>query len=124
MANMRLIFPSGVPTQITYDVPINPSDLDWGYLDTDDRARAFDGTLNSLAGPRKKFYNFDFTNVLKTQADYFLALFAYQCPINLYLDGTNFDASVKIVESPNPKPEQQWLGADRLYSFSVRFEEV
>ena len=124
MANLKLIYPSGAATQITYVAPINPSGIDWGYLDTDDKARAIDGTLNSYAGARKKYYNLSFTDVLKTQADYFLTLFSFKCPMDLYLDGVYLDASVEIMESPNPKAEAKWLGADQLYSFDVKFEEI
>jgi|WetSurMetagenome_2_1015567.scaffolds.fasta_scaffold119241_2 hypothetical protein len=122
MASLKLIYPSGAAIQTTYNAV---KDFDHGhkigYLETDDNSRAFDGTLNSYAGAKKRIYELTFSYVEKTQLDYFQMLWVFQCPIDLYLDGTNFDASVKIIDSPLGNSEKT---PSTTYSFSVKFEEV
>jgi hypothetical protein len=125
MVKGKLIYPSGDPAAITYVFPRNFSyGHGQGYLETDDNQRAFDGTLNSYAGPRKKIYELTFTRVTKAQADYFLTLWTYQCPMDLYLDGVNLDATVKMMTPPLPKSEAAFVAGAPAYSFDVRFEEI
>ena len=125
MANGKLIFPSGDAAPITYTFPKNYDyGYTQGYLDTDDSQRSFDGTLNSYAGPRKKYYELTFSYVTKTQADYFLNLWSYQCAMDLYLDGVILDATVKMMNAPAPKSQAAFVSGVPTYSFDVRFEEV
>jgi hypothetical protein len=125
MANLKLVYPSGSATQITYNAIQNYDyNAETGYLETDDHARALDGTLNSYTGARKKTFNLTFTSVLKTQYDYFKTLWTYQCPIDLYLDGTNLDASVKIMNPPSGSVDDLFISGEPTWSFSVNFEEV
>ena len=125
MANGRIIYPSGTTPQVTYDFVKN---YDFGhtvgYLETDDNVRAFDGTLNSYAGARKKTFELTFTRVLKAQLDYFQTLWSFQCPMDLYLDGVNFDATVKIMTPPSGVSEAAFVGGEPTYSFDVTMEEV
>jgi hypothetical protein len=125
MANGKIIYPSGAAVQTTYTFVKN---YDYGhnvgYLETDDNARALDGTLNSYAGARKKTYDLSFTRALKAQLDYFQTLWTYQCEIDLYLDGTNKDATVRMTVPPAGKSETAFVSGAPTYSFEVRFEEV
>jgi hypothetical protein len=121
MANGRVIYPSGAVTQVIYDFPHNydPSD-EIGYLDTDDNARALDGTLNSIAGAQKKTFDLIFTNAPKSQGDYFVSLWRLQCPVDLYLDGVNLDATVKIMGTPRPKTAPYWSNGEQACSFDIK----
>jgi hypothetical protein len=122
MANGKIIYPSGAEIQTTYTFIKN---FDYGhqigFIETDDHSRALDGTLCAYAGPRKKIYELNFFYVGKTQLDYFQNLWTYQCPIDLYLDGSTLDASVKMMAPPSGNSEKT---VPVTYSFSVRFEEV
>lgn len=127
MANGKIIYPSGEDVQVTYNFPKN---FDFAHkpgarLDLNDNTRALDGTSYRYVGPRKKKYELSFTFVTKAQKDYFLNLWDFQCPMDLYLDGTNLDASVLMTECPDPQSEEAF-GSDgvELYSFDVKFEEV
>jgi hypothetical protein len=125
MANGKIIYPSGDPAAVTYDFPKNwEYGHEVGYLEADDNVRSLDGTLHSYAGPRKKVYDLTFSVVTKAQFDYFLLLWTYQVPIDLYLDGTNLDAVVKMMAPPNGRSEAAFIGGEHTYSFDVRFEEV
>jgi hypothetical protein len=126
MANLKLIYPSGAGTQVTYNAVKNYDyGISLGYLETDDHARGFDGTLNSYAGPRKKTFELTFSYALKTQFDYFQNLWTFQCPIDIYLDGVNLDATVKMMAPPNGKSEAAFENpGEPTYSFTVNFEEV
>jgi hypothetical protein len=129
MANCKIVYPSGADPgdQVTYTFPKNP---DFGHragerVNLNDDQRTFDGTLLRYAGPLKKRYELSFTHVTKAQADYFLTLWDFNCPIDLYLDGTNLDATVMMMESPAPD-SQGAFSSDGVetYSFDVIFEEV
>jgi hypothetical protein len=123
--NGKIIYPSGVAEQITYDFPKNPDfGHQVGYLETDDNVRAFDGTLNSYAGARKKTFELTFTRVLKSQLDYFQDLWAFQCPMDLYLDGVNLDATVKIMTPPSGTSEAAFVNGEYTYSFDLTMEQV
>jgi hypothetical protein len=126
MANGKIIYPSGDPAPTTYTFVKN---YDYGHRvgcveNLDDQVRTLDGTLQSYAGPQKKTYELTFSRVLKSQLDVFLAVWAYQCPIDLYLDGTNLDAVVKIMAPPQGESEAAFSGGEFTYSFDVTFEEV
>ena len=126
MANGKVMFPSGGPAPITY---IFPQNFDFGhkpgYLDTDDNVRAIDGTLNSYAGPQKKAFDLHFSFAPKNQFDYFKYLWTLQVSMDLYMDGVNLDAIVKIMQSPSGQSEAAFDDSgDEVYSFDVRFEEV
>jgi hypothetical protein len=125
MANGKIIYPSGTSPQVTYNFPKN---FDYGhqvgYLKTDDNARAFDGTSHSYAGPQKKTFILQFSRAGKSQLDYFQALWKFQCPIDLYLDGTNLDAIVKMMSPPSGESEAAFIAGEPAYSFDVNFEEV
>ncbi len=125
MANGKLIYPSGYPDPVTY---VFPKNYDYGHepshLETDDNYRSFDGTLNSYAGPRKKTFDLTFSRVLKSQLDDFENLWSFQSPMDLYLDGINLDATVKMMAPPSGKSEAVFVGGQFTYSFDVRFEEV
>ena len=125
MANGRIIYPSGTTPQITYDFVHNYAfGHTVGYIEADDNVRAIDGTLNSYAGPQKKTFTLPFNMVLKAQLDYFMDLWKFQCPLDLYLDGTNLDAVVKIMSPIEGTSEEAWIGGEMLWSFEVTMEEV
>jgi hypothetical protein len=126
MANGKVVYPSSDPSPSTYTFVKNQDfGHKVGYLeDLDDQIRGLDGTLNSYAGPQKKTYELTFTRVLKAQLDFFLALWALQCHCDLYLDGTNKDATVKMMAPPQGTSEDAFVGDEITYSFDVRFEEV
>ena len=126
MANGKIIYPSGEADQVTYTFPKN---YKYGHkagsrLNLNVDQRAFDGTLHRYAGPAKKQYELQFICVSKTQADYFLTLWDFQCPIDLYLDGTNLDASVMMIECPQPESVAGFVNDEHTYSFEVLMEEV
>lgn len=126
MANGKVIYPSGTTPQTTYNFVKN---FDYSptfcHLETDDNARTLDGTLNSYAGPRKKTFELTFTMALKAQFDYFRALWSLQCPIDLYLDGVNLDATVKIMTPPSGTAESAFATpGEPTYTFTVTMEEV
>jgi hypothetical protein len=123
MAYGKIIYPSGDPAAVTYNFPKN---FDYGntvgYLESDDQKRSHDGTLNSYTGPRKKTFELTFSYATKTQFDYFLALWVNQYLIDLYLDGSTLDATVKIMTPPNG--ESQATVPDPTWTFTINFEEV
>ena len=125
MANGKIIYPSGAVTQITYDFVQNYDyGHEQGYLETDDNARSLDGTLYSYAGTRKKKFTLSFSYVLRSQLDSFQMIWSFQCPIDLYLDGVNFDATVKIMTPPAGTSQAAFIGGAYTYSFQVEMEEV
>jgi hypothetical protein len=119
----KIIYPSGSVDQITYVFPKNPDyELTAGErINLNDDQRAFDGTLLRYAGPVKKKYTLTFSYVTAAQKDYFLSLWDFQCPIDLYMDGTNLDATVLMMESPAP---QSMRTSSPTWSFDVILEEV
>jgi hypothetical protein len=127
MANGKIVYPSGDPSPLTYTFVKN---FDFGhtqgYLETDDRARAFDGTLHSNAGARKKVYELTFSNVLEAQLDALQLAWNVGADIDLYLDGDNPipDAVVQLITSPVGESQAAFVGGVYTYSFDVRFEEV
>jgi hypothetical protein len=125
MANGKIIYPSGASVQTTYTFVKNYDfDLGLGYLETDDHARALDGTLNSYAGARKKTFELSFSLAEKTQLEVFQTLWTYQCEIDLYLDGTTKDATVRMMAPPVGKSKPAFVSGAPVYSFDVRFEEI
>jgi hypothetical protein len=119
----KIIYPSGDSYQITYTFPKGP---DHGHrpgmrLDLNNNARTLNGTYRRYVGPRKKKYELTFSFVSTAQKDYFLSLWDFQCPIDLYLDGVNLDATVMMVECPDPESQQT---PTITWSFDVIFEEV
>lgn len=127
MANGKIIYPSGEAEQVTY---VFPKNYNYGHkpgarINLNADQRAFDGTLHRYTGPAKKQYELQFTNVDKVQADYFLTLWDFQCPIDLYLDGTNLDAVVMMTECPEPQSQPFFNSSgEHTYSFEVIMEEV
>lgn len=128
MANGKIIYPSGVPPgeQTTYTFPIN---FDYGHtiegrINTNDDRRAFDGTLHRYIGATKKRYYLSFSKVTKEQALAFLDLWDLGCQMDLYLDGTNLDAIVLMIDPPDPNSEKAFHSGVEAYSFNVTFEEV
>jgi hypothetical protein len=126
MANGKIIYPSGSVDQVTYTFPKN---FDYGHkpgarLNLNDDQRAFDGTLLRYAGPTKKKYELTFSYVSAAQKDAFLDLWDFQCPMDLYLDGVNLDATVMMMESPDPQSEAAFVGGNYTWTFDVTFEEV
>ena len=125
MANGKIIYPSGDPAPVTYDFVKN---YDYGhtvgYLETDDNARALDGTLNSYAGPVKKTYELTFTRVEKAQLDAITLAWAVQCPVDLYLDGVNLDATVKVMKPVIWQSEAAFVAGAYTYTFTVTMEEI
>lgn len=127
MANCKIIYPSGEVTQVTYNCVKN---YDFGhelsYLETDDAARALDGTLNSYIGPRKQTFDLTFSYVLKAQLDAWVLAWNVGGPIDLYLDGDSAspDATVRIMEPISAASEDAFVGEAFTYTFSVRMEEV
>lgn len=125
MANGKIIYPSGELVQTTYTFVKN---YDYGHqeshLESDDNARGFDGTLNSYSGAVKKAYDLSFTRVLKAQLDAFVAAWAAKCSIDLYLDGSNLDAVVRIMTPPIGKSEPAFVSGEMTYSFDLSLEEV
>jgi hypothetical protein len=126
MANLKLIYPSGDPDQVTYTVPKNYDyEPEIGLLEEGQEVtRAFDGTAHSYSDFDKKYFELEFSRVSKAQFDYFTQLYRFHCPIDLYLDGTNLDASVIMMAAPAGGPEAAFVDGAATYSFSVRFEEV
>jgi hypothetical protein len=127
MAHGRIIYPSGGSPQITYDFPVN---FQYGHkagvrINLNDDQRTFDGTLCRYSGPIKKKYDLAFTVASKAQKDYFLMLWDFQCPIDLYLDGSNLDATVLMMKPPEPQSVAAFDDAGQeTYTFTVTFEEV
>ena len=125
MANGKVVYPSSATSQTTYVFPRNYSfGHTEGYLETDDNARAIDGTLNSYTGPQKKTFTLSFHAVPRSQFDYFTALFLLQCPIDLYLNGTDLDAVVKMMAPPVGESLAAFIAGQETYSFEAVFEEV
>lgn len=127
MANGKIIYPSGDPSALTYAFALNPSEVKGPtYLDTRDRQRSFDGTLNSFSGASKRSWELTFDSVKMAQLEQFQNLYNFGCDLDLYLDGDNVDpdGTVQIMEPPEPDHEPKWLDGERVYSFSVRFEET
>jgi hypothetical protein len=125
--NLKLIYPSGDPDQVTYTVPINYDyEPEFGHLEEGQEVtRAFDGTAHRYTDFDKKYFELQFTYVLKAQFDYFTQLYRFHCDIDLYLDGTNLDATVIMMAAPSGGPAAAFdENGDPTYSFSVRFEEV
>jgi len=127
MANLKIIYPSSDPDQVTYTAPINYDyKPEIGLIEEGQEVtRAFDGTALSYTDFDKKYFELEFTCVAKTQFDYFTQLYRFHCPIDLYLDGVNLDAVVIMMAAPAGGPEAAFdTSGDPTYSFSVRFEEV
>jgi hypothetical protein len=125
MANGKIVYPSGDPASLTY---VFAKNYDYGhtvgYLQTDDNVRAFDGTLHSYAGARKKVYELTFSSVLKAQLDALQLAWIAGADIDLYLDGVNLDATVKMMTSPIGESQARFVGGIYTYSFDATFEEV
>jgi hypothetical protein len=125
MAKGKITYPSGDPAPLTYTFVKN---FDYGhkqgYLETDDNTRAFDGTLHGYSGARKKAYELTFSYVLKAQLDALQLAYNVGADIDLYLDGVNLDATVRMVTSPEGESQAAFVDGDYTYSFNVRFEEV
>jgi hypothetical protein len=126
MANGKLIYPSGATSQITYTFPKNYDyEPKIGILEEGQEVkRAFDGTANSYSSFDKKYFELQFTYVPKAQFDYFTDLYRFHCPIDLYMDGGNFDATVIMIAGPVSGPAAAFVNGEPQYSFLVRFEEV
>jgi len=125
MANAKVIYPSGDPSPVTYVFPKNPDyGHELGNLETDELKRTIDGTLYGYAGPVKQSFVLNFSYVTKAQKDYFVDLWKFQCAMDLYMDGTNLDASVKMMGPPLPTSQPAFIDGEYTYSFEVRFEEV
>lgn len=127
MANGKIIYPSGEASQVTYTFVKNYDyGFEQGYLDTDDNMRAFDGTLLSYSGARKKTYELSFSYVLEAQLTAFQLAYEVGGKIDLYLDGASPtpDAVVKMMTPPNATSEKAFNSGAVTYSFDVTFEEV
>ena len=127
MANLKLIFPSDDMDQVTY---ICPKNFDYGDKpgsreNLNDDNRTFDGTLLRYAGPIKKRFEMTFSYVSKAQKDYFLMLWDFQCPIDLYRDGINLDGSFLMEDCPVPSSQAAFDDSGNYtYSFDVVWKEV
>jgi hypothetical protein len=125
MANGKIVYPTGAGVQLTYTFTKN---YDYGhtegYLETDDNVRGFDGTLNSYSGARKKTYELTFSFVLKAQLDIFRSIWEQGLPVDLYLDGINKDAEVRMMTPPSSASAAAFVDGVFTYSFTVTFEEV
>lgn len=126
MANGKLVYPSGDPAALTYTFTYN-----FGYghrvgarINTNDDYRTRDGTLQRYPGPRKKKFEISFKAVDKAQRDMLIDLWDLQCPMDLYLDGVNLDATVVMMEPPDPESVAGFRNGAYTYSFDVVFEEV
>jgi len=125
MASGKIVYPSGDPSPSTYVFAKNCDyGHEQGYVETDNNKRTIDGTLKSYAGAVKKVFNLSFSYVGKAQRDTFWDLWTFQCEIDLYLDGTNLDAIVKMMGPPTSNSEPAFVNGDYTYSFDVVFEEV
>ena len=123
--NGKIIYPSGEASQVTYTFIKNYDyGFEQGYLDTDDNVRAFDGTLLSYSGARKKTFDLSFSYVLEAQLTAFQLAWEVGGKFDLYLDGVNLDAVVKMMTPPIAKSEKAFDGGAVTYSFDVSFEEV
>jgi hypothetical protein len=126
MARCKIVFPSGETSQVTYVCAKNFSyDMELGYVeDTDDNQDAFDGTLLSHTGFRKKTFELPFKNVPLAQLDMFRLAWEVGGKIDLYLDGDSPtpDAVVKMMEPPQARPK--WVGGQVKWSFDLSFREV
>lgn len=119
----KIVYPSGDPGAVTYNFEVaHDFEPKIGYLETSDNQRAFDGTLNSFRGSLKKYYEIAFSYVPQDQWDFFMQLYRFHCPVDLYLDGVNLDGTVLLMNSPESGPMK--APGDPLYSFTLRFEEV
>lgn len=126
MANGKVIYPTGAAEQVTYVFPKNYDfQPTYSHAELDDNTRTLDGTLNSYAGAQKKTFEITFTRALKTQYDYFVDLWKFQCPLDLYMDGINLDASVKIMNPIMGRPEAAFKNpGEPTWTFTVEMEEV
>jgi hypothetical protein len=125
MANGKIIYPSGATEQVTYTFEKNCDyGHNLGYLDTDDNARSIDGTLNSYAGARKKTFTLQFTSITKVQVDALTLAWLFGGPIDLYLDGTLLDATVKIMTQPAATSLDAFIGGDYTWNLELAMEEV
>lgn len=127
MANGKIIYPSGDPAALTYNFVKN---FDYGhqegYIESDDNVRAFDGTLHSYAGARKKTFELTFSNVLKAQLDALQLAYVVGADIDLYLDGGSPtpDAVVRMMTPPVAESQAAFVNGVYTYSFDLTFEEV
>ena len=125
MARCKLIFPSGAATPVTYVCVKNFGyDFKEGYVDTDDRERAFDGTALGHTGARKKTLELPFANIPLAQKEMFQLIWEVGGPVDLYLDGDSPapDAVVRLTEPPEFRPK--FVGGQVKWSVDLRFEEV
>lgn len=123
----KLVYPSSDSEQYTYTFPRSYNlDYSVSYIETDDRQRSLDGSLNFYAGALKKVWTVNFNFISHTQKEELLRIYSYKCLIDLYLDGSTLDGVVRMV-SPGPQmigEEAHDEDGDQLWSCSIQFEEV
>ena len=127
MAHGKIIYPSGEATQVTYQFVKNYNyEHEQGYVESDDHQRAFDGTLHSYTGARKKTFFLSFTNVLLAQLNALQLAYIVGGKIDLYLDGNSAtpDAVVKIMMPPAASSQAGFVNGAYTYSFDLEMEEV
>ena len=123
--NGKIVYPSGEASQVTYTFVKNYDyGFEQGYIETDDIVRAFDGTMLSYTGARKKTYSLSFSYVLLAQVQAFQLAWEVGSKIDLYLNGVNKDAIVKMMTPPNATSEKAFDTGAVTYSFDIDFEEV
>jgi len=125
--NGKIVYPSGDPAALTY---VFVKNYDYGhtlgYLETDDNVRAFDGTLQSYVGARKRVYELSFSYVLKAQLDALQLAWNVGADIDLYLDGDSPtpDAVARMMTPPVAESQAAFVNGVYTYSFDLTFEEV
>jgi hypothetical protein len=125
MANGKIVYPSGDLAPVTYTFVKNYDyEHEVGYVETDDDDRALDGTLNSYIGPRKKTFDLTFSYVEKAQLEALQLAWEVGSPVDLYLDGVNLDAVVKIMTPPIASSQAGFVNGVYTYSFDLNMEEV
>ena len=123
----KFIYPSGEADQVIYNPPKSADhEPEIGLLEEGQTVnRSFDGTVQSYSDFDKKYFELTFSHASKTQFDYFMQLYRFHCPIDLYIDGVNLDATAIMMNAPAGGPEAAFDNSgNKTYSFSVRFEEV
>jgi hypothetical protein len=123
---MIMVYPSDVCPPTIYQVTQN---FDFGhkvnYIDTDDRAVGMDGTSHSLIGARKKKFELHFTCTTKVQLDALTAIWALRGAVDLYLNGNDYDATVKIISPLSPESVAAFDGSgNHTYSYDLIMEEI
>lgn len=138
MANGKIIYDvNGIPT--TYIFAINYSfGHKPGYLDTDARKRALDGTAYENKGPRKQFWEMTFTGAPLSQKEAFEAAYESGYEVGFYLDADDGwflgggwfrapwfgEIPVIFAAPPEIQSEAAFVAGMHTWEISVRFEDI